>query len=56
MVYFQMSREKVMVEPGTAIRVSVRFGLLFYMRLAPHDISLAGIELTCTLGIHPVPT
>ena len=34
-----------MVEPGTAISVSVRFGRLFYMRLTQHDISFAGIEL-----------
>ena len=33
-----------MVELGTAISVSVRFGRHFYMRSAPHDF-VAGIEL-----------
>ena len=43
-LYFSLSREKVMVELGTAISVSFQFGRLFDMRLTPH-IFFAGIEL-----------
>ena len=37
-LYFPLSREKVMVELGIAISVSVRFGRIFDMRSAPHDL------------------
>ena len=36
-----------MVEPGTAISVSVRFGRLFLTCVWNHLIIFAGIELNC---------
>ena len=44
MLYFTLSGEKVMAEPGTSFSVSVRFGRLFDMRLAPHYIFLLGLS------------
>ena len=45
MLYFRLSREKVTVDPGTAISVSDRFcRISFYMQSAPHAF-FAGIEL-----------
>ena len=47
MLYFQLSRVKVMVELGTAISVSVRFDCLFCMLSAPYAF-LQGLNL----GLH----
>ena len=44
MLYFPLSREKVIVEPGTAISVSVRFGRLF-ASIRHRMIFFAGNEL-----------
>ena len=46
MLYFPLSREKMVVERGTPMRISVRFGRLFDMRLAPLKFVVAGIELS----------
>ena len=48
MLYFSLSREKVMVEPGTAIGVSVQFhqdGLKMAKLWAFKDFNIADIKL-----------
>ena len=45
MLSFPLSRENVLVELGTEVRISVRFGSLFGKRLAPHAFFLQGLTL-----------
>ena len=45
MLSFPLSRENVLVEQGTEISISVQFGSLFGMRLAPHAFFLQGLTL-----------
>ena len=45
MLYFPLSQEKVMVEPGTAISVTVHFGRLFCYAFCTMCYFFAGIEL-----------
>ena len=40
-----------MVEPGTAISVSVQFGRLFDMGLAPHILFSLGLRLITLLDL-----